>query len=187
MSRSKQPLSIRETIPGDRVKEAIDNLAAALMSKFDFKGGEAVIVGIHTRGAAIAGRVAEIIRKKTGADVPVGAIDITLYRDDLSTTGVHPVVGETQLDFDLDNKLIVLIDDVLFTGRTVRAAIDEIMDFGRPRSISLAVLIDRGHRELPIAADIVGMKIQTKRSESIILRLTETDHKEEIVICETAV
>lgn len=186
MSRSKQPLTIRETISGDRVRDAIDALAGSLLDKFDFAGGEMVIVGIHTRGAAIAERVAKIIRQRTNVDVPMGAIDITLYRDDLSTSGLHPVVGETTLDFDLDNKRIILVDDVLFTGRTIRAAIDEIMDFGRPRSISLAVLIDRGHRELPIAADVAAMTIQTKRHESVILRLEETDQKEEIVICETA-
>jgi pyrimidine operon attenuation protein/uracil phosphoribosyltransferase len=184
VARSHANLKIRETMPAEKVTDAIRTLADSIMARFDFKAGDVAVVGIHTRGAAIARRVAELIRAKTNADFPVGAIDITLYRDDLSTSGMHAIVGDTSLDFDLDEKKIVLIDDVLFTGRTIRAAIDEIMDFGRPRSITLAVLIDRGHRELPIAADIAAMKIQTTRAESVILRLKETDQKEEIVICE---
>ncbi len=184
MSRNSADLKIRQTIPAEKVREAIDTLANAIMAKFDFNAGDVAIVGIHTRGAAIAQRIADAIRKRTGADFPVGAIDITLYRDDLSTSGMHAVVGDTRLDFNVDDRKIVLVDDVLFTGRTIRAAIDEIMDFGRPRSITLAVLIDRGHRELPIAADIAAMTITTKRNESVILRLTETDQKEEIVLCE---
>ncbi|MBV9080265.1 MAG: bifunctional pyr operon transcriptional regulator/uracil phosphoribosyltransferase PyrR [Elusimicrobia bacterium] len=185
MTKNKQVLRIRETIPGEKVREGIDALVDGLLERFDFRGDDVAIVGIQTRGAAIANRVAEKIRARTTSDVPVGAVDITLYRDDLSTSGMQPVVGETHLNFDLDDKRIILIDDVLFTGRTVRAAIDEIMDFGRPRSITLAVLIDRGHRELPIAADVAPIRIQTKRAESVILRLQETDKKEEIVICET--
>ncbi len=183
MTRTK-PLNIRETIPADKVKAAIDQLTAALMAKFDFRSGEFVIVGIHTQGAAIAERVANQIRLKTGADVPLGVLDITFYRDDLGKRGLHPVMVETRLDFEIDDKKVVLIDDVLFTGRTIRAAIDELMDYGRPSSVTLAVLIDRGHRELPIAADIAAIKLQTKRGESVVVHLEETDRRDEIVIGE---
>lgn len=183
MTRAK-PLNIRETIPAEKVKAAIEHLTSALMAKFDFRSGELVIVGIHTQGAAIAERVANQIRQKTGADVPLGVLDITFYRDDFSKRGLHPVMVETRLDFDIDDKKIVLIDDVLFTGRTVRAAIDELMDYGRPRSVTLAVLIDRGHRELPIAADIAALTLKTKRDESVVVHLEETDRKDEIVIGE---
>lgn len=185
MTRSK-PLNVRETIPADRVKEAIDQLTAMLLSKFDFKAGDIAIVGIYTQGAAIAERVAEAIRKKTRVEVPLGVLDITFYRDDIGKRGMSHIPVETRLDFEIDDKRIILIDDVLFTGRTTRAAIDELMDYGRPRSISLAVLIDRGHRELPIAADVVALKIQTRRDESVVVHLFETDHKDEIVIGESA-
>jgi pyrimidine operon attenuation protein/uracil phosphoribosyltransferase len=116
--------------------------------------------------------------------VPTGALDITLYRDDFSTAGIHPVIGETHLDFDIDNKQIILIDDVLFTGRTIRAAIDQLMDYGRPKSIHLLVLIDRGHRELPIAAEFAAITLPTSRFESVNLRLDEVDQKDEIVVCD---
>ena len=180
----KKPLRIRETISTQKVEFAIDELIRYVTAHFDFTKEDAVLVGIQTRGALLAKRIAKAIKKEKNADIPVGALDITLYRDDLSTSGIQPIVGETQLDFDLDNKQIVLIDDVLFTGRTIRAALDELMDFGRPKKISLAVLIDRGHRELPIEPEFSAIKIQTKRSESVNLHLLESDGKEEIVIGE---
>lgn len=180
----KKPLRIRETIPARQVREAFDVLAKHILNNFDFSRDDIALVGIQTRGVAIAKRIAEAIKKEKGLDVSVGALDITLYRDDLSTSGIQPIVGETQLDFDIDNKEIILIDDVLFTGRTIRAALDEIIDFGRPRKIALTVLIDRGHRELPIEAQFSALKIHTKRSESVNLLLQETDGKEEIVIGE---
>ena len=184
MEKRQNAINIRETIPAEKVEKALSDLADYLLKKFDFSKEDVAIVGIQRRGAAIAQRVAEAARKKTGADVAVGEIDITLYRDDLSTAGIQPVVGETHLDFDVDNKEIVLIDDVLFTGRTVRAALDEIMDFGRPRRIALVVLIDRGHRELPIEAEFAALRIATKRSDFVDLHLQEIDGREEIVVCE---
>ncbi len=120
-----------------------------------------VIVGIRTRGAHLAFRLAELMEKIDGHKPPVGVLDITLYRDDLSSIAQQPVVHKTEIDFDIQNKKVILVDDVLYTGRTVRAALDELIDFGRPLFIQLAVLVDRGHRELPIRADYVGKNIHT--------------------------
>lgn len=141
-----------------------------------------VIVGIRNRGAHLAQRIAVAIKKIDAHTVPVGILDITLYRDDLTTIATHPVVGETQISFDITDKQIVLVDDVLYTGRTIRCALDELIDFGRPKNIQLAVLIDRGHRELPIRADYVGKNIPTSQKEIICLRLKEVDGTDEVTI-----
>lgn len=175
---------VRQTIPSDQVERAFRELTSYLLKKFEFSGDDVALVGIQTRGAIIAQRLAKTIQEQTGHAVPVGALDITLYRDDLSTSGIQPIIGETHLDFEIDNKTIILIDDVLFTGRTIRAALAEIIDFGRPKRISLVVLVDRGHRELPIEPEFAPIKIQTKRDESVNLHLHEVDNKEDIVICE---
>jgi len=142
------------------------------------------LVGIQTRGVFLAKRIKSIIEEIEKAKVPLGIIDITLYRDDLTVIGPLPLVKETKIDFDINDKIVILVDDVLFTGRTVRCALDEIMDFGRPRKIKLAVLIDRGHRELPIRADFVGKNIPTSSSEHIEVRLKEVDGRDEVVILE---
>lgn len=175
---------VKTVIPQEKVQQAIKDLTNHLLSKFDFEKDDVAIIGIQTRGAVLAKRVAALIRTKTANDIPVGALDITLYRDDFATSGIQPIVGETTIDFDLDNKRLILIDDVLFTGRTVRAALDELMDFGRPKGVMLAVLVDRGHRELPIAADFAAIKIDTQRNEVVNLHLEEVDQKDEIVIME---
>ena len=126
----------------------------------------------------------KIIKEIEGIELPLGILDITFYRDDLTAIGPKPVVKETAINFDLTEKVVVLIDDVLFTGRTVRAALDEIMDFGRPKRVQLLVLIDRGHRELPIRADFVGKNIPTSKKELVEVRLEEVDEKDEVVIVE---
>ncbi len=133
------------------------------------------IVGIRTRGVHLAERIAACIKKIDQQEVPVGILDITLYRDDLTAIAEQPVVRATEINFDLNGKNIVLVDDVLFTGRTVRCALDELIDFGRPATIQLAVLIDRGHRELPIRADYAGKNMPTARSEDVQVRLKESD------------
>ena len=141
-----------------------------------------VLVGIRTGGVFLAERLREKIFRVEEVDVPVGVLDITLYRDDLLTTNIKPKLGKTDIPFSLDNKKVVLVDDVLFTGRTIRAAMDALIDFGRPTLIQLAVLIDRGHRELPIRADFVGKNLPSSLWEEVSVNLTETNGKDEVVI-----
>jgi len=143
-----------------------------------------VIVGVRTRGAYLAERLAGLIGEMDGRTPPVGVLDITLYRDDLSSIAQQPVVHKTEMDFDIEDKKVVLVDDVLYTGRTVRAALDEIIDFGRPQFIQLAVLVDRGHRELPIRADYVGKNIPTSTKETVEVRLAESEGVDEVVVLE---
>lgn len=140
------------------------------------------LVGIRLRGVPIAERIKKEIERMSKQKVPLGILDITLYRDDLSLIAEQPVVHPTELPFSVDNKEIVIVDDVIFTGRTARAAIEQILDFGRPKIIQLAVLIDRGHRELPIQPNYVGRHILTTREENVIVRLKETDGKDEVVL-----
>jgi pyrimidine operon attenuation protein/uracil phosphoribosyltransferase len=145
-----------------------------------------VLVGIKTRGIYLAQRLAERIEQIEGAPIAVGELDITLYRDDLTakTSDKEPLVKGSDIPFDVTNKKVILVDDVLFTGRTVRAAMDAIMDFGRPAQIQLAVLVDRGHRELPIRADFVGKNIPTSSSEMIVVELKEVDKLDQVSIHE---
>ena len=141
-----------------------------------------VLVGIRTRGVPIAERLAATIKDIENVEVPVGMLDITLYRDDLSTSAYNPIIHGTEIDVDLNGKTIILVDDVLYTGRTIRAALDAVIDMGRPRAIQLAVLIDRGHRELPIRADFAGKNVPTSHKEAITVFLAEEDGKDEVVI-----
>ena len=147
------------------------------------KGAENVIlIGIRSRGIHLARRLASRVKEIEGVEVPVGALDITLYRDDLGEEGIHPVLRKTDIPFPVADKAVVLVDDVLYTGRTIRAALDGIIDLGRPRLIQLAVLIDRGHRELPIRADYVGKNLPTSRGEDVQVLLEEEDGKNSVVI-----
>jgi pyrimidine operon attenuation protein/uracil phosphoribosyltransferase len=139
-----------------------------------------VLIGIQRRGVELADRIAKIIAAQEGADVPRGALDITLYRDDLGTVGPKPVIGETHLPGDLTDKHAVIVDDVLYTGRTVRAALDELADFGRPKRISLCVLVDRGGRELPIQADIVGKAVKTGTGDRVEVQVEELDGRDQV-------
>lgn len=143
---------------------------------------ELCLVGIRNRGVYLAQRLADCIEKIEKEKISVGVLDITLYRDDLSLIAAQPVVHKTEIGFDITGKNIILIDDVLYTGRTVRAALDALMDLGRPCSIQLAVLIDRGHREIPLRPDYVGKNIPTAQNETVEVRLSETDGKDEVVI-----
>jgi len=143
-----------------------------------------LVVGIRRRGVPLATMLASKIEELAKSRVATGALDITLYRDDLSTVGERPVVNKTELPGDITGKTIVLVDDVLYTGRTIRAALDELIDFGRPRRVELAVLVDRGHRELPIQADYVGKHVQTTEQEIIKVMLPEFDDREEVVVVE---
>jgi len=141
-----------------------------------------ILVGMHTRGVPLAKRLTANIEAFNGGEIPVGALDISLYRDDLSSLNLKPIVKRTDIPTSIDGKSIVLVDDVLYTGRSTRAAMDALIELGRPQSIQLAVLIDRGHREMPIRADYVGKNIPSSRHEDIQVRLVETDGIDEVAI-----
>ena len=141
-----------------------------------------VIVGIQRRGVQLAAQIVSTINDREGVEVARGALDITLYRDDLQTVGPRPVVGQTQIPIDIDGRNIIIVDDVLYTGRTIRAALDELADFGRPKRIALAVLIDRGGRELPIQPDIVGKTIKADRSQRVDVLVEDVDGKNAVVV-----
>jgi pyrimidine operon attenuation protein/uracil phosphoribosyltransferase len=165
------------------IDRAIMRIAHEVIEKN--KGIESLcIIGIRNRGVYIAQRIAECIKKIEGKNVETGALDITLYRDDLALASGQPLVRKTEIDFDINAKNLVLVDDVLYTGRTIRAALDALIDFGRPKSIQLAVLVDRGHRELPIRADFVGKNIPTSKKESVEVHLQESDGRDEVLIAE---
>jgi pyrimidine operon attenuation protein/uracil phosphoribosyltransferase len=172
-----------ELIDGEGLRRAITRIAHEIIER---NGGadSVVLVGIRRRGFPIAKRIAAKMREFEGADVPVGALDITLYRDDLQMIAHQPVVSGTEIPFDIDGKVVVLVDDVLFTGRTVRAALDELIDFGRPRAIQLAVIVDRGHREIPIRADFVGKNVPTSKREVIMVAVTEVDGHDGVALGE---
>ena len=147
---------------------------------------ELALVGIRTRGVPLARRIAQSVREINGHDIPTGSLDITLYRDDLMrhAVGPQPLVRRTEIPFSIDDRQILLVDDVLYTGRTIRAALDALIDFGRPKVIQLVVLVDRGHRELPIKADYVGKNLPTSLSQSVQVHLVETDGRDEVEIQE---
>lgn len=168
------------------IRRALTRIAHEIIEKN--KGTDhLLLVGIRTRGIFIANRLAERILQIEGRDVPVGEIDITLYRDDLSkiTVDQEPLVKGSHIEKDINDQTVILVDDVLYTGRTVRAALDAIIDIGRPSSIQLAVLVDRGHRELPIRADYVGKNIPTSGSEKIVVELSEVDELDQVSIHES--
>ncbi len=168
---------------GKEVRRAMTRIAHEILEAN--KGtDDLVLLGIQRRGVPLAGMIVEAIERVEGEKVPQGAIDITFYRDDLSTIGPAPRINETNVPIDVADKIVILVDDVLYTGRTVRAAIDVIMDWGRPRAIRLAVLVDRGHRELPIRPDFVGKNVPTSQREIIKVRVTEFDGAEEVVVGE---
>lgn len=165
----------------DAMRRAIVRIAHEIIERN--KGVEnVVLVGIRTRGVPIAERLAAAIKEIEKVELPVGMLDITLYRDDLSTLAYNPVCHGTEIDFDVDGKTVILVDDVLYTGRTIRCALDAIIDMGRPKAIQLAVLIDRGHRELPIRADFAGKNVPTSHKEAIEVYLAEQDGVDEVAI-----
>jgi pyrimidine operon attenuation protein/uracil phosphoribosyltransferase len=166
-----------------RMARAIRRMAIEIVEKN--RGiDDLMIVGIRSRGVPIGERIAREIEQMEGHPVPFGIIDITLYRDDLTTIAPQPVVKPTKLPEPIDDKIVVLVDDVLYTGRTVRAALDALIDFGRPKAVQLAVLVDRGHRELPIHADVIGKTVPTDANEVIKVMLAETDGEDEVLIME---
>jgi pyrimidine operon attenuation protein / uracil phosphoribosyltransferase len=173
----------KRLLDGARMNRAIRRMAIEVVEKN--RGlDDLMIVGIRSRGVPIAERMVKEIEQMEGHVVPFGILDITLYRDDLTTIAPQPVVKPTKLPEPIDDKNIVLVDDVLYTGRTVRAALDALIDFGRPRRVMLAVLIDRGHRELPIHADVIGKLVPTDAEEVIKVKLAETDGEDEVLLME---
>jgi pyrimidine operon attenuation protein / uracil phosphoribosyltransferase len=167
----------------DRVSRSLARIAHEILER-NRTLEELALIGIRSRGVPLARRLSATIHDISGHDVPTGALDITLYRDDLMrhAIGAQPLVRSTEIPFTIDDKRILLVDDVLYTGRTIRAALDALIEFGRPKSIQLVVLVDRGHRELPIKADYVGKNLPTAPSESVQVHLTEIDGKDEVEI-----
>ena len=172
-----------QVMDADRMSRALTRIAHEILERN--RGlDELALVGIRTRGVPLARRLARALKEINGDDVPTGALDITLYRDDLMRhpVGPQPLVRRTEIPFSIDDRKILLVDDVLYTGRTIRAALDALIDFGRPRAIQLIALVDRGHRELPIKADYVGKNLPTSLKQSVQVRLQEIDGIDEIVI-----
>ena len=167
----------------DRVGRTLTRIAHEIVER-NRTLDDLALVGIRSRGEHLARRLAEQLQQIAGRALPTGALDITLYRDDLmrQAVGPQPLVRSTEIPFSIDDRIILLVDDVLYTGRTVRAALDALIDFGRPKAIQLVVLVDRGHRELPIKADYVGKNLPTSRRESVQVRLEEVDGDDEVVI-----
>lgn len=167
----------------DRIGRTLTRIAHEIVERN--KGtDDLALVGVRTRGVPIARRIARTLREITGHEIPTGSLDITLYRDDLMrhAVGPQPLVRKTDIQFSIDDKKILLVDDVLYTGRTTRAALDALIDYGRPKAIQLIVLVDRGHRELPIKADYVGKNLPTSPEESVQVRLIEIDGEDEVVL-----
>lgn len=171
----------RQILTADDMRRALARIAHEIDER---NGGvdNVVLIGVRSRGEPLARRIAAVIRDIEQIEVPVGVLDITLYRDDLKLRGPAARLGKTQVPFDLNGKVVVLVDDVLFTGRTVRAALDALADLGRPDRIQLAVMVDRGHRELPVRADFVGKNLPTARSERVVVRLREPDGIDQVCL-----
>lgn len=167
------------------VRRALARMAREIVER---NGGtrDLALMGIHRRGTQITDLLRAEIERAEGVQVPIGSIDITLYRDDLSRARQQPTIKGTDIRFPIDDRRVLLVDDVLYTGRTVRAALDALMDFGRPQNVQLVVLIDRGHRELPIRADFVGKNLPTAVNELVQVRLTESDGRDEVAIAQSA-
>jgi pyrimidine operon attenuation protein / uracil phosphoribosyltransferase len=174
-------MSGRRIMTAEEIRRATVRISHEIVEKQAGTHGLA-LVGIQRRGVPLARRIAAAIAEHEGVELPVGALDITFYRDDLSLVAQQPIVKGTDIPFDLNGRTVVLVDDVLFTGRTIRAAMDALIDFGRPQAIRLAVLVDRGHRELPIRADHVGKNVPTSREESVQVSLEETDGEDGVEI-----
>jgi pyrimidine operon attenuation protein/uracil phosphoribosyltransferase len=172
----------RELMDAPRLERALQDMAREVVQG-DEDPARLVLVGVRTRGVPLARRLARLIGEAAAHDSPpVGALDITLYRDDLTTIAAHPVVQGTDIPCSIDGRRVLLVDDVLYTGRTVRAALDELVDFGRPSRVELAVLVDRGHRELPIHADYVGLEVATAREQIVHVQLREVEGHDRVLL-----
>jgi pyrimidine operon attenuation protein / uracil phosphoribosyltransferase len=174
-------ISSRPVMDAAAMRRAIERIAHEILERNDGLN-EVVLIGIRTRGAPLADRIASVLERVEGSAPAVGYLDISFYRDDLRGSLAQPVIQRTEILFDIAGKIVVLVDDVLFTGRTIRAALDALTDLGRPRAIQLAVLIDRGHRELPIRADYVGKNLPTARGEQVVVQLAEKDNNDGVYV-----
>ena len=170
----------RVVLDAAKIDQKVRSLLQSILKEFDQDLGKLALVGIQTRGVTLARRLARLIQEEAGKEIPVGILDITLYRDDVHDIAAQPEVKETDLSFDIANRPIVLVDDVFFTGRTVRSAMNALIDYGRPQCIRLAVLVDRGHRELPIAADYTGIVLKTQPDDVVDVNLKEVDEEDSI-------
>lgn len=171
----------RQVLSAEDIRRALTRIAHEVLER-NRGASDLVLLGVHTRGVPLAQRLAELLREFEGEVVPVGSVDITLYRDDLSQRPLRPEIHGSRLPVDVTGRVLVLVDDVLFTGRTVRAALDAIADFGRPQKVQLATLVDRGHRELPIRADYVGKNLPTALAEEVVVHLEEVDGEDGVWI-----
>jgi pyrimidine operon attenuation protein/uracil phosphoribosyltransferase len=171
----------RLLLTADEMDKTLDKMASSIYAEVADKNN-LVLVGIRTGGVYIANRLYEKIRAESGLEVPVGILDIGLYRDDWTRLSNNPIVRSTELPVSIDDRVVVLVDDVLFTGRTVRAAMDALIDFGRPKRIELAVLVDRGHRELPICANYVGTSVSTALEELVNVYMKEADEEDRVIV-----
>lgn len=172
-----------QVMDAEHVSRALTRISHEILERTR-DAGDLAIIGIRTRGVPLARRIAALLKEINGDEIPTGTLDITLYRDDLmrQPVGPQPLVRRTEIPFSIDDRRILLVDDVLYTGRTIRAALDALIDFGRPRAIHLIVLVDRGHRELPIKADYVGKNLPTSTRESVQVRLKEIDGDDEVLL-----
>jgi pyrimidine operon attenuation protein/uracil phosphoribosyltransferase len=175
-------LSTKEILSGKEIRRVIRRMANEILESNQGTEG-LVLVGVRTRGAPLARRLAkEISIAEDGVEIPVGVLDITMYRDDLEQRENQPMAEETRIDFDIDERTVILVDDVLYTGRSSRAALDALSDIGRPKAVRLAVLVDRGRREYPIQPDFTGRKVPTSKNEQVMVHLRETDGKDEVLL-----
>jgi len=170
----------RVVLDSTKVDLKVRALVAAIRKEFQKDLSKLALIGIQTRGAHLARRMAKLFEEETGKDIPVGILDITLYRDDMHDIAAQPEVKETDLSFDIEGRPLILVDDVLFTGRTIRSAMNALIDYGRPQCIRLAVLVDRGHREVPIGADYVGLVLKTQPDDVVDVNLKEIDEEDSI-------
>ena len=180
MSPSEKSIRVMDA---DYTTRSLNRIAYEILEK-NRTLDDLALVGIRSRGVPLARRLAEKLKEIAGAEPPVGELDINLYRDDLSRIAYHPVLKTTEIPFGIDNKVVVLVDDVLFTGRTIRSALNALMDLGRPSWVQLAVLVDRGHRELPIRADYIGKNVATSKIQNVDVRLSEVDGVDEVLIAD---
>lgn len=171
----------RIILSASAVEQTVKNLAQQIHEEFP-NTKNVVLIGIQTRGVPLAKRISQALYEKNGHEVQIGILDITLYRDDVNEIANQPIIKETDLPSDLNDRVVILVDDVIFTGRSIRAALDQLVDFGRPEAVRLCVLVDRGHRELPIQPDFVGKTLATSRTEVVKVRMREVDGCDQVVI-----